>query len=285
MISISVLVVLIIAIIWMVSGGERAVESQALLRKDSGQVQLEMSNPPTSDVSAAPTSTIASERFDLWVSISLITMALATLISTVITFYLYYWRRILLSTPNLIVPEEWGKYLKSVGRSVEVLNDELNKNIHHIAERTAVGTNKIDNMIDTFMALQKALDEKDVEIRRFKKNYDAAVFRKFLRRFIRVGQTVDDFIQSETVSADYLPQVKRLLDDAFDECGVESFSPNIGDDYRKSKGIADNPKTTKANNPEDEFKIAAILQVGYRFRGSIENEPIVPAKVKIFKTE
>ena len=183
------------------------------------------------------------------------------------------------------MPEEWGKYLDSVGRNVGALSNELSKSIHHIAGRTSESTSKIDNMIDTFMALQKALDEKDAEIRRFKSNYDAEVFRKFLLRFIRVDQTVDDFIQVETSPSEYLSQVKRLLEDAFDECGVEFFSPNIGDDYRTTEGIADNPKTKKVDNPEDEFKIAEVLQVGYRLRSSDGYDTIVPAKVRIFTSE
>jgi hypothetical protein len=29
-----------------------------------------------------------------------------------------------------------------------------------------------------------------------------------------------------------LSHVNRLLDDAFDECGLERFTPEIGEDYR-----------------------------------------------------
>lgn len=228
--------------------------------------------------------TASNSKF-AWIYFALAIMAFATLTSISITFYLYRWRRILLSRPGLIVPEEWGKYLENVGKSASKLSDNMRQGMHDLSEVTSDGIRKINSMVDTFMALQSVLDEKDAEIRRLRSNYDAEIFRRFILRFIRVDQTISDFIQLEMHSKESLLQIKRLLEDALDECGIECFSPNIGEDYRVAEGVSDNPKKIKAQNPEDEFRIASVVQEGYRLRNPGGFETISPAKVKIYALE
>lgn len=220
-----------------------------------------------------------------WLNLAVLIMALTTLVSVSITFYLYRWRRILLSKPELIVPEEWGRYLENVSITVNSLTKTMGKEIYTLSSVTSDGNKKISNMIETFMDLQTALDSKDAEIRRLKNNYDAEIFRRFLLRFIRVDQAVYDFIQLEKCSKEQLLLIKRLIEDALDECGVERFSPEIGADYRVAEGVGDNPKTMIAEDPEDQFKIASILQEGYRLRKTDGFETISPAKVKIFTND
>ena len=137
-------------------------------------------------------------------------------------------------------------------------------------------------MIDTFMTLQSALDEREAEIRRLKKGYDAEVFRKFLYRFIRIDQSIADFARDDMASPENLGQLKRLMEDAFDECGVEVFEPELGSDYRGAEGVAENPKTVAADRPEDAFMIAEVLEAGYRLRGGEGYEILAPAKVRIY---
>lgn len=221
----------------------------------------------------------------IWVSVALVAMSLATFISVAITFYLYRWRRILLSKPNLIVPEVWGKHLDSVGRHVEKLTNSFNLGVNQLATKTSENSDKVANMVETFMTLQGVLDEREAEIRRFKKGYDAEVFRKFLHRFIRADQSIDDFIKTGETGPESLVQIKRLFEDAFDECGVEIFQPIVGDDYRTAIGIADNPRADRTERPEDAFKIAEVLEAGYRLRSGEGYEVIVPARVKIFLLE
>jgi hypothetical protein len=217
-----------------------------------------------------------------WVYISLIFMAMATIFSVAVSFYLYRWRKILISKPNAMVPEEWGKYLHQVGSDVSALTNSLNINLSAVVSKTCENSEKVANMTETYMALQGALDEKDAEIRRLKKGYDAEIFRKFLLRFVRVGQAIDDFIDSDEVEVRQLEQLKRLLEDAFDECGVEIYHPEVGDDYRNAEGVADNPKTINTVNNDDDFKIAEVIASGYRLRVGETFDCIVPAKVRVF---
>lgn len=217
------------------------------------------------------------------VYIILFIMSLVTLVSTIISFYLYKWRRILLAQPNLLVPEEWGKYLDVVGRNMKELEASVANNINHIASNTSESTNKIDNMIETYMSLQGSLDQKDSEIRRLKKGYDAEIFRKYLSRFIQIELALDDYIHLKEGDIKIFEQLKRLFEDAFDECGVESFEPQVGEDYRHAFGVADNPKKTISGDLDKEFTIGEVLEAGYRLRNGDDYEIIKPAKVSIYK--
>ena len=209
-----------------------------------------------------------------WAAFALIFMSIATLVSVSITFYLYKWRQILIGTPGLSVPEKWGKYLKRVSKEVT-----------KVSQTTALNTDKVTNMIETFMTLQNVIDERDKEIKRLKKGYDADIFNKFLRRFIRVDQMVDACLQSEKYKSESLGQIKRLMEDALDECGVESFLPVVGEDSRRTEGISDNPKIVKTMEKDDDFKITEVIEPGYRLRVGKSHDVLIPAKVRIYVFE
>lgn len=224
-----------------------------------------------------------------WLLATLIVMSISTVVAITVSFYLYYWRRILLSQPDLVVPERWAQYLHGVGRNVEVLGRDIDTledsfalGIRQLTERSSIHSKQISDMAETFMTFQNAIDERDTEIRRLKKGYDAEIYRKFLNRFIRVSQSANDCLRSTTAEHEQWKQIRRLFEDAFDECGVEVYEPPLGVDYRNIEGIADMPRIKQSEKLEDAFKIAEVVEAGYRLRGG---EVIVPAKVTIFMFE
>ena len=100
---------------------------------------------------------------ELFVYVSLIIMSIATLFSVIISYYLYRWRRILLAKPNLLVPEEWGKYLGGVGKNMEILGTSFTNNINNIANKTSENSEKITSMIEIYMSLQKSWMKKTLK--------------------------------------------------------------------------------------------------------------------------
>lgn len=231
-----------------------------------------------------------STETDWLYDLSLTLMAVATLCAVGTSLYLYRWRRILLANPHMLVPEELGKWLNSLGDSVRgmggtlsVVAEAQSAESKKLTRQSSDVGEKVSNLIETFMTLQTALNERDNEISRLKRGYDAEVFRKFIARFLRVSQALDDIQAIPQPKAENIGQLRRLFDDAFAECGVEQFIPNIGSDYRTEFGVADNPKTTKAADPADVFKIVSVVEVGYRVRGLEADELIVPAKVTIYR--
>jgi len=209
-------------------------------------------------------------------------LALTTLLSVGISFYLYKWRKILLENNQFVVPEEWAKCLRSLDESVGELNQTIGSGLQVVGAESKSNSEKISAMTETYMELQDVLDQKDKEIKRLKTGYDAVIFKRFVRRFARIEQSIDDFI-FEDGETEQLIMLRRLFEDAFDECGVCKFSPEIGEDYRRANGVSDNPKSKKTDNAEDEFKISEVLEAGYKLGAGADEEVIIPAKVRIFK--
>ena len=256
-----------------------SVDKSNLASKENTQLKSAVEKPPQLLINK--TSNSSSNN---WMILALVMMTTATLVSIIISFYLYRWRKILLSKPHSVIPEKQGEWFKNADSRLVKLNDEISYSVEHVVKQSQVTNEKVSNLVETFMTLQKALNERDNEIRRLKKGYDTEIFRKFISRFITVDKAVEDLQKFKNLDINALHQIKSLLEDAFLECGVESFEPELGSDYRKVEGVADNPKSVQAENPEDAFKIIEILERGYQFRTSEGSEIIVPAKVKIFST-
>lgn len=214
--------------------------------------------------------------------LAVIILSIGFTISICITFYLYKWRKIILSSPSAVVPEEWAKYLQGVGKDFDTFTESIGGHLQNIVNASDDQSSKISNMIDTYMELQTALDEKDKELSRYKDGYDSEIFKKFIVRFARVEQALDNFIDDKGPSDEYL-LLKRLFEDAFEECGVSRKSPSIGDDYRTAKGVSDHPKTEISDDPELDFKISEVIESGYELVTGDGSRTIIPSKVRIYK--
>lgn len=132
-------------------------------------------------------------------------------------------------------------------------------------------------------SLRGALDERDREIKRLRRGYDNAVFRKFVARFIRVDQAAQYLMKHAEGSSTELESIHSLLEDALHECDVQPFSPEIGSDYRSTFGVAEYPKILTTNIREDDCRIAEILEPGYVMQGAKEKEVVIPARVAIYR--
>lgn len=202
-----------------------------------------------------------------------------------LSIYLYRWRLITLGDNAALVPEKWGKYLKQVGDAFESVNKTVERDLTALKAETHSNSKKLESMIETYLTLQNALDQKDQEIKRLKAGYDLQVFKKFLNRFIRVDQTIDEVLELDQVEKSDIIMIKRLLEDAFFECGLEKFEPEIGDNYLEADGVEDDPEKILSDLKEKEYQIAEIKTAGYHLKTLNGNEVISPAKVKIFINE
>ncbi len=212
-----------------------------------------------------------------WQSLVTFISLFIALVASVISFYLYRWRRILLATPHALVPEEWAQSLDEVTKKID-------KNSHLVGEATGKLLKDVEGMVEVFMTFNQVLDEKDAEIKRLKKGYDQQVFAKFLSRFVRLKGQLEKAIERTEGSTGELENIQLLLEDAIEECGVIPFNPDIGADYRDTgKEIEDDPEVVETDDPEQEYKIARVLREGYRLSDTEEQVTIVPARVEIYK--
>lgn len=235
--------------------------------------------------SSAGTDSIPIEKTMLQsLSIYAVFSSLAIIVLVALTFYLYWWRKVLLSHPETLVPEKWGEVLMHMARKVETANQD--------SVKTAKDTNSIqikvyeksEQTLEAFMSLHKVMDEKDREINRLKKGYDTQIYAKFLKRFIRADVAAREMME-ECPDNSELHMVRRLVEDALLECDVETFEPQVGKDYRHAVGVADSPSIEETQDTEKDFQIAEVIEPGYHISGA--EEPIIlrEAKVKIYRVK
>ena len=172
--------------------------------------------------------------------------------------------------------------------AIKEFGERLQTNSEAVLADTKNTLQTMRELFESYMTLQKNLDEKDAEIKRLKGGYDAEIFRRFLYRFIRIDKTVNEYINDTQTSESAIKDlrlIQGLFEDALDECGVEKFSPEIGSDFRKeSDRVADHPETEPTNDAGKNFLISAVLSEGYMLKlPENGHDVIMPAKVKIYK--
>ena len=193
------------------------------------------------------------------------------------------WRRVRLGKTVALVPEVWGAQLSKAARVFQNDSQKLYYATEKLTRHSQTHSEKILQMEETFMTFQKALDEKDAEIKRYKEGYDQQVFVKFLRRFVRLGKHIDKLIERNQNDKDF-KNIKLLLKDALEECGVFSFAPGIGEDYRDlGKAVADEPSFENTHDSNKDFTIARVEEEGYKLEGTAQEVIILPARVVIYR--
>jgi len=217
-----------------------------------------------------------------WLYLALFIMCFTTIFAVGISFYLYRWRRIILSDGRVLMPEELGSSIRGFDHRIEDLTNGLQSFAGTMNEMGQNTREDAKSLLQTFMTLQSALDERDQEIQRLKRGYDASLFRRFLNRFIRVDQAAEDFSNSGEIDQNAITQIRDLLADAFAECGVERYEPELMSDYRNAEGIADNPKKKPTDDPNLIYKISDVVEPGYKISGQEGDTILIPAKVRIF---
>jgi hypothetical protein len=243
------------------------------------------------DQETAPklTSAPTPRETDSMLLIVMLFMSATAAVAVASSFYLYRWRRILSADQRFVVPEALVGSLRGMGKEIRVSRSQLNRLAGELSDETQTLSKRVETtqksvseLLDTTVMLQRALDQRDAEIQRLRQGYDQEIFRRFIARFVRVKQAVDDCVALKRFGPHDCEQLRRLLEDAFEECGVEQFIPPLGTDYRGAEGVADNPRVIHTSDPKQSFAIADILDPGYRFRSPTNREIISPARVSIF---
>ena len=214
---------------------------------------------------------------------AVIALSIATLVSVATAFYLYRWRRIILAKPYLLSPEH-------LAAQVLALEDRVAETARAHASDTArleaashEAQSALERMVQTHMALQPKLDEKDREIQKLRNGLEASLFKRFVRRFVRADLSLTERIKSGSAGTDSLQAVSALLEDALAESGVERFLPPTGIDYRHAEGVADNPELIPTADETKAFIIAEVRRPGYRFMEGAGDRIVIPAEVTVYE--
>ena len=235
---------------------------------------------PASGDEAIPVSS-TSDQFGLIIAIGC--LALITILSLSITFWLYRWRKRFTEKYEIVVPEDWHAVSDLHNNKLnkqEVRIDQLTQALNRLGADTGELRKIIGNMIESYLSLQGHIDTQDKEIARLREGYDAEIFRRFLNRFIRVDKAIQGYVDEGSIDLEGLDQIKQILEDAFNECGLKVLEPTLGQDYAQTDGVADNPRKIPNQDPALVGKIAEVRECGYQLQET--GKIVQTAKVSVY---
>ena len=205
--------------------------------------------------------------------IILLISLILSLVCVIITYLVYRWKRILIEgKPNALVPEEWKKSLDDYKSALIGLKDVI------------IGLQKSNKeQKEISMTMQKNMDDKDELIDRYRKGYDSKIIKKFIDRFLRIKFITEELKNEDKIARDDIVNIDELLQDAIEDCDIETFSPPLGSDFRKmGSTVSDKVIVEKTEDESKNFQIIDVVNVGYKFKGE-NGEIIRPSQVKILK--
>lgn len=214
---------------------------------------------------------------------------LISLTSLVLILFMLFKRKILVDNQVYLMPNYWGTKIQHLEKSFTRLNDSINFSEHSNRSLNRETTDAIQNIKSIIEEYLHHLNQKDKEIRAYREGYNSYLYDRFLIRFIRIDRELDAIEKiANTEPIDLVKDIahlKKMMEYALFECGVESYSPAVGENYNSAKGVAENPEIVETEKEEEDFLIAKIIQPGYMQSTGDIQKPIFPAKVAIYKKD
>ena len=236
-----------------------------------------------------PTRTVGSDRVITTASAStngagstaIIALVIVSLASLGSAFYARKQRQVTLRSYSAS-PSHLDSTISAVKRDIEELRGIITGDLKTTAVQRETTTNSLKELTEIVSTLRKSLDEKDEELRRFKRNYDTEVYRRFLRRVIDLHEVTKDATSRSPDNKD-IAQLLELTEHLLDECSTKQFYPTIGNYYRDEFGVADNPRPIATDDPALLGRIESVLQPGYELLGGTTRQIVIPAKVVVYR--
>jgi hypothetical protein len=218
-------------------------------------------------------STASGEATSGMASLLVTTLVLAVIILSVLAFSL--WKKTMhsIDSLNLAVNE-----VRSAIRS------------HHVAANSDQGRESrgdsthgqaLLEISQSLGAFRRAIEEREEEIKRLKKGYDAYLYARYARQVIDIFEAAED---ARKAHADNLlvQQTHELVEQLFADWKIEKFYPPIGELFKTTEGVGDHPKKISTDDPSQHGRIAAVSAPGYRLLAGSVPQILAPAKVEVF---
>jgi hypothetical protein len=189
-----------------------------------------------------------------------------------------------------MVPETFKSNIQSLNKvannnSLNIQNalDNQTAAFKSSSKRSDDSNDEIARISEVIAHLQNSLEEKEEEMKRFKKGYDAEIYHQFLLRFTRVDKVIKEYIDEGAIDLKGLEDIQIEMVEALLGCKVEPFSPEIGISYKSQDNIEDNPKRIPTTDQNQHETVAEVSQMGYLRRCEDSSiEIISKAKVKVY---
>ncbi len=153
--------------------------------------------------------------------------------------------------------------------------------IKHATEQRTETLQAFKQLSEIVATLRKTVEEREQELKRYKQNHDAELYRKFLRSLIDIFESAQDAVAACPDKPE-VAQVRELAEFLLGQCDVKTFSPTIGALYREEFGVADSPRYVSNSDPALARRIVKILHLGYELMGGASRQIVMPAKVEVF---
>ena len=207
---------------------------------------------------------------------------LVAMLSIVISFHLYRWRIRISDELSLFVPEQQIKRLDQQLRDLDLLKKYLPQLANLVSSTTEQSLAKSSDVEEGLLRFQDALKEKDKEISRLKKGYDASIYSRFLGNFYRIYKATLKSKANRSVEEKDWDGLIALFENAFENAGAEFFTPKTGMNFQEYNHLfKPYPKKVLTLDESLDFTVESIIAPGLR---SIENkdEIFIPAEAQIY---
>lgn len=185
----------------------------------------------------------------------------------------------------------WRKTMHSID-SLNLAVNEVRSAIrsHHVAANSDQGRESrgesthgqaLLEINQSLSAFRRAIEEREEEIKRLKKGYDAHLYARYARQIIDIYEAAED---ARTAHADnlHVQQTHELVEQLFADWKIEKFYPPIGELFKTTEGVGDHPKKISTDDPSQHGRIAAVSAPGYRLLAGSAPQILAPAKVEVF---
>ncbi|MZR63041.1 hypothetical protein [Alcanivorax sp. DP30] len=262
-------------------------EAAAALAADSGIPEGQDVSPLTSEPHADARESLKGSMLKRqgepvsslpdWAWIAIISLSVTTFSAVLVSFYLYRWRKVLIASQDVLLPEELAKAVNRLSEAFGKLYEENQKFGEASNRNTVKITDGVKMLGRSLLTFQKSLEDKDQEIARFKDGYDTKILKRNLVGFTRLSLFIDG-IEDESPE---ITNIRLLLEDALDDCGVEKFFPEIGANFKSAVGVEDRPKVEDVDDHSLDMKIIGVERPGFRLGQDGNSSSLVILKARV----
>jgi len=167
---------------------------------------------------------------------------------------------------------------------------EMDDESKHNAENLEILNKHIIKTNDLLETYNKVIDEKGVELNKYKVGGELAKQKGLFNSLIEIEEFIKKFSETsnnlDERTKNYIVAIKDKLGIVLTNSGIERFSPELNQNVLKEKGCSSSLNTKKTKDPSKVNLIANVLKPGYRLQIK-ENEFIFlkNAEVQVYELE
>ena len=167
---------------------------------------------------------------------------------------------------------------------------EMDDESKHNAENLEILNKHIIKTNDLLETYNKVIDEKGVELNKYKVGGELAKQKGLFNSLIEIEEFIKKFSETsnnlDERTKNYIVAIKDKLGIVLTNSGIERFSPVLNQNVLKEKGCSSSLNTKKTKDPSKVNLIANVLKPGYRLQIK-ENEFIFlkNAEVQVYELE